>query len=89
MCYPKVEDTKIILKKKVLKDVKKRKRMSSEESLLGNTGYYAALDQGIEIRNPRKKKGENYGEKRPVGRPSQGSHFQHLFLSEPKFFKKM
>ena len=44
----KVEDTKLVIKKKFLSD-KKRKRPSSDE--YENPGFYAALDQGIEIRN--------------------------------------
>merc|ERR1712176_1743263 len=46
----KVEDTKIYFKKKLLKDNKKRKRMSSDDLSEHNPGFYAALDQGIEIR---------------------------------------
>ena len=47
----KVEDTKLVIKKKFLSD-KKRKRPSSDE--YENPGFYAALDQGIEIRNELK-----------------------------------
>ena len=46
----KVEDTKLVIKKKFLSE-KKRKRPSSDE--YENPGFYAALDQGIEIRKLR------------------------------------
>ena len=43
--------------------------MSSDEPSDSNPGFYAALDQGIEIRNPRKSKSKEFVEKRPRGRP--------------------
>jgi len=76
----KVEDTKLVMKKSLFKFNKKRKRMSSDE--MANPGFYAALDQGIEIRNPRKKKGAvEVGEKRPVGRPRKKRRPSDDYLS--------